>query len=261
MNISEFTSLIQYPSAITPEQTKGIEEILESYPYFQAARIIHLKGLKNQNSFKYNNALKTTAAYTSNRTILFDFITADTIDASIKLEKEKELIENSEVIDLELIKEFKEQTSPDSDKADVDKILTAAKKLNIGKPLVFDLSEMHSFQQWLQLSSLKPIERKAAVSSKKQKEIEGKFDLIEDFIKSKPKIKPSTSNDNTDIAIESTTENKNLMTETLARVYLEQKQYEKAIQAFKILSLKYPEKSSFFADRIKAIKFLQKNNS
>ena len=67
--------------------------------------------IKIKNSFKYNNALKTTAAYTSNRTILFDFITADTIDASIKLEKEKELIENSEVIDLELIKEFKDVTA------------------------------------------------------------------------------------------------------------------------------------------------------
>ena len=43
------------------------------------------------------------------------------------------------------------------------------------------------------------------------------------------------------------------MTETLARIYLEQKNYEKAIQSYKILSLKYPEKSSFFADQIKAV--------
>ena len=51
------------------------------------------------------------------------------------------------------------------------------------------------------------------------------------------------------------------MTETLARVYLEQKKYDKAIKAFKILSLKYPEKSGFFADRIKAVKFLQQHNT
>jgi len=48
------------------------------------------------------------------------------------------------------------------------------------------------------------------------------------------------------------------MTETLAKVYLEQKKYRKAIQAFKILSLKYPEKSGFFADQIRAVKMLQK---
>jgi hypothetical protein len=50
------------------------------------------------------------------------------------------------------------------------------------------------------------------------------------------------------------------MTETLARVYLEQKKYQKAIQAYEILILKYPEKSIFFADRIQNIKILQQNN-
>ena len=49
------------------------------------------------------------------------------------------------------------------------------------------------------------------------------------------------------------------MTETLAKVYLAQKKYENAIQAYKILSLKYPEKSSLFADQIQRIKILQNN--
>ena len=52
-----------------------------------------------------------------------------------------------------------------------------------------------------------------------------------------------------------------LMTETLAKVYLEQKKYKKAIQAYKILSLKYPEKSGFFADRIKAAQKIQQENT
>jgi hypothetical protein len=55
-------------------------------------------------------------------------------------------------------------------------------------------------------------------------------------------------------------ESETLMTETLARIYLEQKNYEKALQSYKILSLKYPEKSSLFADQIKAIKKLQEKN-
>ncbi len=52
-----------------------------------------------------------------------------------------------------------------------------------------------------------------------------------------------------------------LMTETLARIYVEQKNYKKAIQSYKILSLKYPEKSGFFADQIKAVKQLQEKNN
>jgi hypothetical protein len=51
------------------------------------------------------------------------------------------------------------------------------------------------------------------------------------------------------------------MTETLARIYVEQKNFKKAIQSYKILSLKYPEKSSFFANQIKAVEQLQEQNN
>ncbi len=44
-----------------------------------------------------------------------------------------------------------------------------------------------------------------------------------------------------------------LMTETLAKLYFEQGHFEQAIKAYKILCLKYPKKSSFFAQEIKKI--------
>jgi hypothetical protein len=47
------------------------------------------------------------------------------------------------------------------------------------------------------------------------------------------------------------------MTETLAKVFVKQKKFENALQAYQILSLKYPEKNSFFADQIKEIKRLK----
>ena len=56
-------------------------------------------------------------------------------------------------------------------------------------------------------------------------------------------------------------ETESLMTETLARIYVEQKNYDKAIQSYQILSLKYPEKSSLFAVQIQAIKVLKVKNN
>ena len=267
MNKTEFTNLLKNPNSISPTQTNSIEEILDNYPYFQAARLIHLKGLKQQHSFKYNTALKEAAAHTTNRTVLFDFITDNTLDATNKLANEKQFIDDTELIDVEV---FDKSTTFGSDEKVENKIPDdqskklqfVEEKLEVGKPLTFNQSEIHSFREWLQLSTATPIERSTTEKSvKKDPEKENKFDLIDEFINTKAKLQPTLTEDQPDISISSTIENESLMTETLARVYLEQKKYGKAIQAFKILSLKYPEKSSFFADRIKAIKFLQKNNT
>ena len=49
------------------------------------------------------------------------------------------------------------------------------------------------------------------------------------------------------------------MTETLAKVYVRQEKYKEALKAYKILSLKYPEKIILFANQIKELKKRLKN--
>ncbi|PID69745.1 MAG: hypothetical protein CR989_00095 [Flavobacteriales bacterium] len=280
MNTSEFTSLLINPDMVTVAQTNQLEDIIESYPYFQAARMLHLNALKKQHSFKYNLFLKKTAAHTCNRTVLFDFITANSLHVSNPIKDQKRFIASKDVVDAEVIDQSTRlhenigthQEVLKTKKADT--LEEVKEKLEIGKPLAFDRDELHSFNDWLQVVNLKPISRSAEEKQTVHKQKEHQkttettwakkkknFELIENFIKTNPKIRPQKDVAKGNIAGESSQENKDLMTETLARVYLEQKKYDKAIQAFKILSLKYPEKSSFFADRIKAIKFLQKNTS
>ena len=58
MNISDLTYLLNKPEATNEKQTIALENVVLQYPYFQAARALHLKGLFNQESFRYNYELK-----------------------------------------------------------------------------------------------------------------------------------------------------------------------------------------------------------
>ena len=87
--------------------------------------------------------------------------------------------------------------------------------------------------------------------------VEKKLDLIDQFIKNSPKIKFSQeTKSDPDVIIEAKIKDE-LITETLAKIYVAQKKFNKAIKAYEILSLKYPKKSSFFADQIIDIKKLK----
>ena len=93
MTTEQFTSLLLHPQDITAEQTLLIQSVITDYPYFQPARALYLKGLKRKQSFKYNQELKTAAAYTTDRSILFDFITSDSFVSVQKGLYEKKLEE------------------------------------------------------------------------------------------------------------------------------------------------------------------------
>jgi len=336
MNTSEFTYLLQHPTRVNEVQTDALKTIINTFPYFQSARALYLKGLKNAESFKYNHVLKVTAAYTTDRSILFDFITSDvfeqnkisefikhhkldisdvfittaasskasnatgfsddefqleiintthTLDADFFQPKEN-VVENIEPIESEeKINKVTHEKTPSNDKASREETSTTLPEniLNIGQPLEFNKDETHSFNEWLNLSKFTPIEREKADDSikKEDKKTEEllpdlkkteenldalnkakKFDLIEQFIANKPKLKaPVSGSSNHNIAQAQMIQPEALMTETLARIYLEQGNYKKAIQSYKILILKYPEKSGFFADQIKAVKQLQEQNN
>lgn len=105
MNVSDYTYLMNKPDAITEKQADALGSVLNEFPYFQSARALRLKGLYNQNSFKYNYALKVTAAHTSDRSVLFDFITSEaftSIQNDFYEQKLRDLLEIT-VFDSEII--------------------------------------------------------------------------------------------------------------------------------------------------------------
>jgi hypothetical protein len=104
-------------------------------------------------------------------------------------------------------------------------------------------NEVKSFSDWL--VQLEPTSNVATDESR----------LIDKFLNDVPKISfEKTSEKQEDLTKKQSFDAQTLMTETLAEVYVKQGKLKKAKKAYEILALKYPEKSSFFANQIKKIK-------
>lgn len=251
-----------------------LEGLIRQYPYFQAARSVYLKGLHKEQSALYNKELQITAAHTADRSVLFDFITSDVFiqnRISDQIKAQQEELERIEVDmeeiqirpnDLNAVADFNKVT-------DID-LFEKKKKTAVSEDLLqFDKTEKYSFNEWLQLTNLKPIDRSndddlgvestTATTIEIDEEKLEKMRRIDEFLKSKPRITPRKSGTVELPDLYSTNDGEQLMTETLAKVYLAQKNYQKAIKSYEILVLQHPEKNGFFADRIREIKNLQSN--
>jgi tetratricopeptide (TPR) repeat protein len=222
MNSEQLISLIKNPKDINSQDINALDSLLLEYPYFSGGQLLLAKGLLNTESIRYNRQLKKAAVYSLDRKKLFSLIT---------LNKSKQ---NQK--DVPAIKEIVKHEEAD---------------LELGKPLEFDENESHSFSEWMALTKVKKIKRTTK---------EKPSDLIDIFIDKKigvSKQKKAAFFKAVDVAKESLIENNNLVTPTLAKVYLEQGHYNKAISAYEKLILKYPEKNSFFANQIKLINKLK----
>jgi len=96
VNLSKdnFNNLVKNPNDINLDQSISIKKIIKKYPYFQTARIIELIGLKKFNNIRFNNALKTSSIYSTDRSVLYELIELEKISSNetlpiLSLEKTK----------------------------------------------------------------------------------------------------------------------------------------------------------------------------
>jgi hypothetical protein len=277
--------VLAQPETIHVDHLTALEDAIKEYPYFQAVRSMYLKGLKNENSPLYNKELQRTAAHTTDRSVLFDFITSESfiqnkVSEQIKLlQQEERTLASDSISGNTLVEEDLNASKNFTQVIDAD-LFEKKKEISIEEaPLEFDKNETYSFSHWLQLSRLKPIDRKELPQEKnsvildgevkKAKKLEEEIQEVDDrarkmaridqFLAEKPKIKPRKSSSNPVNITNHYQDPSQFMTETLAKVYVAQKNYSKALKAYEVLVLQHPEKSAFFADQIQEIKNLQSN--
>lgn len=272
MDKTTFTYLLQHPENLSEKDILSLQTLLKNYPYIQCVRALLLKTFSKTADPLYQTALAQTAAYTADRSVLFEYIASEKISPIPPSEQEPEKLRPVTEIFREnsFLPNEKEAEAVLNPQLFLPKNTLPTEAENLPeksaapqKPVEFSTRGRHSFSEWLKLTSPQTLQHSTSpaqavpVSTLKKE----KFERIDKFIAENPKIIPRKEETTLSLPQNPLPFEKNeLMTETLAKVYVEQRKYKEAIQAYKILSLKYPEKSGFFADQMKAIKKLQQNN-
>ena len=237
MNREKFDNFIENYDSKDEILVSQMALLIEKYPYFQLPRFFLTKSLKDQNKNGLDIALNQLALYTANRGLLKQKIESK-VKSTKKVKDTKPSITTKKIQNnLQAIAKEKKLKSQSN------------KKVRFSKDLKL------SFLDWIKYTEEN--QNIQIQESKKLEPLKNKLSIIDRFIEADPKISPMEKNEPIESLINGDFNSEELMTESLAKILLRQKKYKKAIKAYKILSLKYPEKNVFFAGQIQKIKKLQ----
>jgi len=219
MTAYQISQYIEAPELMNRESLPFLKELTERYPAFETGWMLYLKNLKNLEDASFEQELTNGAIRIQNRRKLYLFLN--------NTDKEPEP-SNS--------------ISQEENKDDI---------YNLIFPTKYILEETEKTEELLE----------EIIYTNQSKT--GKGDrLIDKFLEAQPKmpkIKDKESASSQDNISPQDDVNEDFVTETLASIYAQQGYYKKAVQIFEKLSLKYPEKSTYFATQIEKINHLMNN--
>ena len=223
MQPEQLLSIIKQPQNITLSDVQELKKILHQYPYFQLAYTLLAKVAYDEYPEKCQEEIQLSAIYATDRNHL-----------KLLLENKLSYAEN---------------------------IL----KINV-KKIVYPATNNKKNNTDIEISSTDFINSYiSTIGSKEKKEISKiksleQLNIIENFIKEGGKFNPLTNKEisleesSIDFTKESTILHDNLLTESLAQVMLKQGKFERAIEIYKKLKIKYPEKEAYFSTLSEEIK-------
>ena len=234
-NALQLMSFLDGFDASKQEHHNILDEIVKKYPHFHLVQPYFLKSIEHHSPKKFDQMLSHTAIATYDRQLLYEFLETPEINTSKTVSKK-------ETPKQEIIKAKTSKKKTKKEKQPRERKTENHKKISKELPFTEWVSYLRSNQ-----------------NPEQRNQIDEKFELFDKFLEKKKRIKPKKQKTvMDDLSIKSLASTDELMTETLAKVFVKQKKFENALQAYQILSLKYPEKNSFFADQINEIKRLQK---
>lgn len=278
MSPASLIDWINEPKHLDAESLVQLRKIVSDYPCFVQARILYLKNLKIMNDLRFSSELNLAAISVSDRKLLYEFI-EDRSRNKVMVEKVKVDVEEKpfSIIDHYLGNAdgiVVEKDEPESVDEQIKESIPDQTEVNNKTQSVYsdtisgDVSDAFTFDYFSYISIYPGAERKRSVNttdlqlkSSEENKLQG-HELIDAFIEKQSAglqiNKESEIIHDESIPASETSEeaiSESTFTETLARIYIKQKRYDRALEIIRSLNLKYPEKNIYFADQIK---FLEK---
>jgi len=260
---------------LSDEHIKLLDNLIDKFPYFQAARTLQLIGLNNAKSVLTANYLKKTSAFTPDRHKLFLLLhPAETVRA-IAPENEDNANTSSEEYSSFVLVEEDSIDSPETMKKELveNEVSSTEMKdtelLELGdsslaveeKPVRKHKSDEETYidPQLFTLQIPNEFIDDGEYSKNEPKDNHDQNKLIDTFIEENPRIVPpqrdlSSPKEQQDISLDSLKEPEDAVSETLAVIYASQGLVKKATVIYEKLSLKFPEKRAYFAAQIEKLK-------
>lgn len=276
---------IEHPENLNKDTLYELRTLVVRYPYFHSLRLLYLKNLYLLHDLSFGNELRKAVLFVPDRRMLFYLIEGDRYTLKPELSQHENLLSADEEPGLDrtlsLIDAFLSTVPKDENQVtgldysmdyttyllDEDKTETSTEKEEEKTPKLKGQDLIDGFIQ----RSLTVIPKKVEEHNDddkippmlpvETKEPDEASDIIATTVESIDEVYESEEENDfeEEDSPEETRDSDDLddscFTETLARIYIKQQKYEKALEIIKKLSLNYPKKNAYFADQIR---FLEK---
>ena len=244
----DIIELIHHPEHLDHDTLYELRSLLALYPYYQTARLLMLQNLYLLHDPTFDEELRRAAIYITDRRVLFQMIEA----AHYQLRKVESGIKSQESGNrtLSLIDNFLESMPQEGDNKDEKKKKRKPTPADAAVDYVAYLMETEGGYE--QDDSVPEMKGQNLIDSFINSD-KGRIVLSEEP-QYTPQLPDTTESD------ENATD-EGYFTETLARIYIKQGRYSKALEIIRRLSLVYPKKNAYFADQIRFLEKLIINNS
>ena len=245
----ELTEYINHPERLDKETLYEFRSLLALYPYFQTARLLLLQNLYLLHDPTFDEELRRAAIYITDRKVIFQLVEAAHYEIRGRRKEEKALpaAEGGGSRTMSLIENFLDSIPKDEEDG---------QQKTPRKPTPADAA-VDYVAYLLESEGMTEDEKDDTPPLRGQK-------LIDNFIRQdtgrivlneKPEFTPQVTTE------EDKDGEEEYFTETLARIYVKQGRYSKALEIIKRLSLAYPKKNAYFADQIRFLEKLIINNN